>query len=185
MEEFLLEGDRVKKDTVGKVARDLQMKIPDTLDPVEIQRAAQKDYIDNLIWTIQHMQKKVDCSHLVKKDAPGTSHHQECATREPWMGDHYVVITCKKEKLLDNVLRNLFHGQTSCPTPTYDQSVYKYHAAEEKLEYLWTVPDIDTCELFIRNRGQVLAEEQQLLNMVLDFENGVLLAKCKRLNGEV
>jgi hypothetical protein len=172
------------KETVGKVARDLQLK-PEANDPVELQREAQKDYIDNLIWTISHMQKKVDCSHLVKKDAPGTAHHQECATREAWMGDHYVVVTCKKEKILENVIRNLFHGQRYCPTPTYDQSVYKYHAADEKLEYLWTVPDVDTCDLFLRNAGHVPKDEQQLLQMVIDFSNGTLLAKCKQLNGEV
>ncbi len=173
-----------RKETVGKVASELQRKIPDTNDPIEIQRAAQKDYIDNLIWTIQHMQKKVDCSDLVKKDAPGTAHHQECSTREPWMGDHYVVVTCKKEPLIENVIRNLFHGQRWCPTPTYDQSVYKYHADDEKLEYLWTVPDQQTCEVFLRNPGHVLAEEQQLLDMIIQFDTGVLLKKCKKLNGE-
>lgn len=174
----------MKKETVGKVASELMQKAPDTLDPIEIQRAAQKDYIDNLIWAVQHMQKKVDCSHLVKKDAPGTSLHQECSIREPWMGDHYIVVTCKAEKVLHNVLRNLFHTQRYCPTPTYDQSVYKYHAAEEKVEYLWTIPDAQTCEAFIRNPGHVLAEEQLLLEMILQFDSGMLLKKCKQLNGE-
>lgn len=173
----------MKKETIGKVASDLQQK-NESHDVRDIQLAAQKDYMDNLVWAVRHEQKKVDCSHLVQNDAPGTAHHQECAQREPWIGDHYIVVTCKKEKVLHNVLRNLFHTQRYCPTPTYDQSVYKYHAKDEKIEYLWTIPDVDTCEAFIRNPGYVRSDEQLLLEMIMQFDSGLLLKKAKALNGE-
>lgn len=174
----------VKKKTVGAVASDLQKKSPDQVNVVDLQREATKDYIENLRYCVMHMQKKVNCDDLVKKDAPGTAHHQECVTREAWLKDFYVVVTLKREKVLDNVLRNLFHAQISCPTPTNDQSVFKYHADQEQLEYIWTVPDVETCEVFERNANIIAPEEQPLLQMVLDFKNGVLLKKARLLNGE-
>jgi len=174
----------MKKKTVGEVALELMQKTPDTLDPIEIQREAQKDYIDNLKFAVMHMQKKIKCDDLVKREAPGTAHHQECETREAWIGDFYVVVTLKKEKLIENVLRNLFHTQISCPTPNNDQSVFKYHAADEKLEYLWTVPDAETCEVFVRSANLVVAEERHLLQMVMEFQDGTLLKRARILNGE-
>lgn len=168
------------KQTVGKIATDLLLKTPETTDPIELQREIQKDYIDNLKWAVQHMQKKVDCSHLVGNDRG----HEFCSTRTAHLDDFYVVVITKKEKLLENVLRNYFLQTIDCPTPDYNQSVFRYDSKKEELEYLWTVPDKETCDMFQQNAIHIVPEERQLLDMVLKFRNGTLLQQARRLNGE-
>lgn len=149
-----------KGKTVGKMATELLQKIPDTLDPIEIQREAQKDYI---------------------------SHLKECVDtgiKEFGNIDFFVEVNLKKEKLLENVLRNYFIPRKTCPTPTYDHSVFMYHKDSGDLEYLWTVPDKETCQVFARNVHLIVPEERVLLDFVLKFYNGQLLVKARKLNGE-
>lgn len=148
-----------KKKTVGAIASELQQKTPETRDPIEIQREVHKDYIDNL-------KIAVDRGLLTMKH------------------DFYVTVIVKKEKLLENVLRNYFAERSTCPTPDHDQSVYKYHYDSGNLEYLWTIPDIQTCEVFLRNVHLIVPEEQLLLEFVLNFYNGELMRLCRKLNGE-
>lgn len=170
----------MQKKTVGAQAIDLLQKTPESRDPIELQREMQKDYIDHLEWSVRHMQKKVDCSHLIGNGRG----HEECAKRPPHEGDFYVVILLKKEKLLENVLRNYFLQTISCPTPTWDQTVYKYHKNDDKLEYLWTVPDRETCLTFQENAPDIVPEEKWLLRQILEFHDGTLLRLARKLNGE-
>jgi len=90
----------------------------------------------------------------------------------------------KKEKLLENVLRNYFAERSTCPTPDYDQSVYKYHYDSGNLEYIWTIPDRETCHVFLNNAHLVVPEERLLLEFVIAFSNGELMRLCRKLNGE-
>ena len=90
----------------------------------------------------------------------------------------------KKEKLLNNVLRNYFFPTQACPTPTWDQAIYHYHSADDRLEFLWVIPSKDTCELFQENALYIVPEEKELLRFVLDFEDGTLLRLAKKLNKE-
>ena len=165
-----------KKQTIGAIASQLQTKQPDTLDPIELQRATEQEYIDNLIWCVKHAKKEVDCS--------GIDGHLECKNRDAMTKDFYIAALLKKEKLLDNVLRNYFIPTLACPTPHFDQTVYKFNAAKQDIEYLWTVPDKELCEEFVQNRNQVLPEERGLLKFVLDYYDGTLFKLCKKLNGE-
>lgn len=148
------------KETVGKIATDLLKKDAETTDPIEIQREMQKDYEKNI-----H-----ECIIRAKKDLGNI--------------DFYIVVETKKERLLENVLRNYFFYRRTCPTPTYDQTVYKYHKEEDVIEFLWVLPSKDTCELFRDNILQIHPEERDLLNYILEFHEGTLLEKCKILNNE-
>jgi len=149
----------MKKKTVGAIASELQQKATEAISPIDIQREAQKDYIENLHITVNRGKLSIT-------------------------GDFFVVVLLKKEKLLENVLRNYFFETICCPTPDYNQSVFKYHAKDEKLEYLWTVPDEQTCNIFQRNVSLIVPEELELLNFVLQFHDGTLLQKARKLNGE-
>lgn len=166
----------MKKKTVGQTSLELSQKTPDTLDPIELQREMQKDYLDNLIWAVKHAKKQVDCT--------GMKGHEDCANKEAWTGDFYVEVITKKEKLMQNVLRNYFSARRSCPTPDYNQSVYKFNSSTDDIEYLWTVPDDQTCEMFVQNALKIVPEERQLLGFILDFKNGSLLQLARKLNGE-
>ena len=147
------------KETVGKVSRDMQLRTPDSIDPVEIERELHKEYEKNVF----------ECVNNSKKDFPG---------------DFFVIVTLKKEPLMKNVLRNYFHGRSTCPTPDYDQTVYHYHKPDDKLEFLWIVPDKGTCCLLRDHCLEVAEEEKELLGFVLSFYDGSLMRICKSLNGE-
>lgn len=98
--------------------------------------------------------------------------------------DFFIEVITKKEKLLKNVLRNYFVPRLSCPTPTYDQTVYKYNRTDEFPEFLWVLPSKETYNMMVDRFLEIDESEKQLLQFVLDDSNGDLLRKCKILNGE-
>ena len=152
-------SEESRKETIGKVSRDLSQKESPTNDPIELQREMQSDYEANFFQCVERGKK-------------------EC------IRDFYVVVITKKERLMHNVLRNYFGCRNSCPTPEWDQAVYKYHRSEERVEFLWVIPSRDTCKLFRENVLQIPGAERPLLGFILDFEDGSLLKLAKTLNGE-
>lgn len=145
--------------TVGKISTDLQRKAPDSRDPIEIQRAIHHDYEKHFSECVDNALKTIE-------------------------GDFYVCVITKKERLMNNVLRNYFLSRSTCPTPDYDQTVYKYHRNSGTVEFLWVLPSKDTCELFKQNALQIAPEERHLLDFILMDSSGELLALSKKLNGE-
>ncbi len=109
----------------------------------------------------------------------------EQGLKDYMVGDFYVVVSTKKERLLPNVLRNYFFTRFSCPSPEYDQTVYRYHRADDALEFLWVVPSKDACQHFYNNPLQTSEDERELLEYVLSFLDGTLLNRAKKLNGEI
>lgn len=99
-------------------------------------------------------------------------------------GDFYIVVLVKKERHLQNVVRQLFFYRQSCPTPEFDQTVYKYYRKPDEIEFLWTVPNNAAC-MFLPKMGSDLPDDQQLLvEMVEAFHRGDLDKKAAALNGE-
>ena len=148
------------RDTVGKISTELLQKEPETRDPIELEREMHKDYVN-------HVYDAVDRG---KKD---------------FTGDFFVVVITKKERLMENVIRNYFLARSSCPTPEWDQTVYRYKRADDIIEFLWVVPSKDTCQLFKNNALQISPEEKDLLRFVMDFTDGTLLKLSKKLNKEM
>lgn len=148
-----------KNKTVGQHSYELLQKTPDSTDPIEIQREMQKGYIKEL----------VECAERHKKKFPG---------------DFYITVITKKEPLMQNVLRNYFSARSSCPTPQYDEAVYFYDSAADNIEYLWVVPDKETCEMYIENQDIVDPEEYGILKCVLNFYSGKLLKFAQKRNNE-
>lgn len=147
------------RETVGKIAVDLMAKEPETKDPIEQMREQLSEYEKNFY----------ECLAAHKSVFPG---------------DFYIVVLTKKEPLMQNVLRNYFMARQSCPTPDYDQAVYRYIRADERIDFLWIIPSRDTCKLFKKNALQIHPTERELLNFVLAFADGSLFKLCKELNGE-
>ena len=165
------------KQTVGSQSSDLLSKSPSSIDPQEIQRAQEQEYLDNLVWAVKHAKKEIDCSSI--------EGHDECKNRIALQGDFFIAALLKKEKLLENVLRNYFIPTVDCPTPYYDQTVYRYNDSKGDIEFLWVIPDQETCEIFKENKSIIVPGERNLLQFVLDFYNGTLLQKAKQFNGEL
>jgi len=147
------------KETIGKVAVDGMLKDHDTRSVVELEQEMQKEYMNELLNCID-------------------AHYNK------WTTDFYVSVITKREVILHNVLRNYFTARLSCPTPTFDQSVFKYHRQDGKVEYLWTVPSEDACIHMKENALAIVDEERPLFNFVLQFSDGTLLKLAKKLNGE-
>lgn len=148
-----------KRDTVGKISSELLQKDMGPVPVIDQQREMQKDYIDNLI----------QCVERSKKDFPG---------------DFFVVVETKTEPLMPNVMRNYFFARWTCPTPTYDQSIYKYNKKDERIEYIWTLPSRDACYYIKNNLDKITNEEQQLAFFVMSLFDGSLLRKSQKLNNE-
>lgn len=149
----------MKKETVGKVASDLMQKAPESRNPMEIQREMQKEYIDELIKCVNDHKSK-------------------------YHGNFFIVVITKNEKLMPNVFRNYFFARQTCPTPDYDQSVFRYVRADEAIDYIWTIPSRDTCHHLKENALYVAPEERELLSFVLQFSDKTLYKLAKKLNKE-
>ena len=85
---------------------------------------------------------------------------------------------------MNNVIRNYFLTRFSCPTPEWDQAVYKYDTKSDSLDFLWVVPAKDICKNLKDNALNIDPSEKELLNFVLSFEDGTLLQLSKKLNNE-
>jgi hypothetical protein len=147
------------RPTVGKIASELMLKEPETRDPIALEREGHKDYESNVLICMDDGKKA-------------------------YQSDFYIVVITKKEKLMSNVLRNYFCHRSTCPTPDYDQAVYHYVRSLDGLDFLWVIPDKDTCVLLKSNQYNVAPEEWGLLRYVLQFADGTLFKLAKRLNKE-
>ena len=148
------------RDTVGKISNDLIIKSADnTHSAHEQMQECLTDYDANINQCI--------IDHKLK-----------------FTGDFYIVVITKKERLMDNVLRNYFTARLSCPTPDYDQTVYKYTRKDDAIEFMWVIPSKDACITLKDNFLLIPSEERELLKFVLDFSDGTLFELAKKLNGE-
>jgi len=148
------------RKTVGELSLELQQKEPDTRDPIELEREIHKDYEDQILKAVEQG----------KKD---------------FYGDFFIVVVTKKERLMQNVLRNFFLARETCPSPEYDQTVYHYHRSDEHVEFIWVLPSKDTCKLFKDNVLEIADSEKGLRNFILRDAAGDLLMLSKKLNGEI
>ena len=150
-----------KRETVGKISTDLLWGAQE-LDhsPEEQMREMLDLWESNLL----------ECIERGKKEFPH---------------DFYIVVDTKKEPKMQNVLRNVFIPRSTCPTPTYDNSVYKYHRSDENLEFLWVLPSKATCSMMKDRALEIPEDQKDLLQFVLDDADGTLLRRCKKLNKEI
>ncbi len=148
-----------ERENVGKIASDLLEKKEGPIDVVEQRRAMQEKYIDNLI----------ECAY---------------SNKSVFTGDFFIVVETKTEPLIPNVARNYFFARQTCPTPTYDESVYRYIREDDKIEYLWTLPSKEACYYLRDHAVETHPEQRQLLLFVLSFFDGTLLQRCQELNHE-
>lgn len=100
-------------------------------------------------------------------------------------GDFYVIVITKREKLMPNVLRHYFFPRISCPTPDNDQTLYKYHRSDDKIEFIWTVPDKKAIKDLKAHAVDLDPSFKELLRFALEFSDGTLDKKARAMNGEI
>lgn len=147
-----------KREKIGKISYDLWNKTPEAADATEQMREQLNEYDKKLFACVAEGKKKFPAD------------------------DFFLVVITKKERLMPNVIRNYFFPRHTCPTPNYDQTVYKYSANGE-IEFIWTIPKKEACLYLIKNALEV--KERELLGFVLDFADGTLMKKAMILNKEI
>lgn len=153
--------NETKRKTVGRASVELKKKEPEKATAIDLQRSMQSEFIKNF--------------EMAQEDGKKAFSPQ----------DFYIIVLTQRERLMDNVFRNKFFPRLSCPTPQYDQVVYKYYSKDDRVEMLWVLPDKETYHMLIKNALLVPPEQKELLKYVLDDSSGELLIKCKKLNGEI
>lgn len=112
----------------------------------------------------------------------------EQACKSPHYGtqDFYIVLLMKVEHI-GQAPRTYVFARKSCPTPTYKQSVWKYHRESGSLEFLWSIPDKILYYHIVNNATKYLIDKEtsQLTKYVLLMESGELVAWVKKENGEL
>jgi hypothetical protein len=98
--------------------------------------------------------------------------------------DFYVVVLFKVDRLLHNSVTPYFFARRSCPTPVYNQIVFKYHTNSGQLQYLWNIPNEQLYHYILANRVEASVDNRQLLQFCLALEDGSLLNFVKKENGE-
>lgn len=151
----------MKKKTVGEASLELQSKDGDSVTPREQAKESLKDYVSNLYESVKKG-KQIFGENI----------------------DLFVNVITKKERILKNVLRNYFTCRKTCPTPDYDQAVYRYDHKTDDIIFLWVIPARDVCNELSLNASNIPKEQHELLRYVLEFKDGTLYRKSKELNGE-
>jgi hypothetical protein len=151
--------DESGRQPVSIIAAELANKEPYTRSARELEQEMHKDYVANII----------TCVEKHKSIFPH---------------DFYIVVITSKEALMKNVIRNRFLARLSCPTPDYDNTVYKYHRKDDRIEFLWVVPSMECAEMLHDNVLEVIDDDKPLLKYVLDFYDGTLARLAIKLNKE-
>lgn len=136
----------VVRKTVGECSLELKAKGDQRQGVIDTQREMMKGYVDELIKCAQNG------ARTYEKDKP-----------------FYVCVQTRRERLLENVIRNQFYHRLTRPAPAYDLALYHYEPKEEQLRFVWCIPDKQTVEEmsypgFIPSRG-----EEQLFHFVKSF----------------
>ncbi len=99
--------------------------------------------------------------------------------------DFYIVLLMKVERL-GQAPRTFVFARLSCPTPTYKQSVWKYHHFSGHQEFLWSIPDKILYYHIVNNSQKYLQDHEtvDLAKFVLLMESKELLEWVRRENGE-
>ena len=174
-----------KKRTVGSIAYELLEKDFHTEDSqkpttVEQTEAMQKNYYQRLINNVQHGRGRMSCDEY-SKDSLIKCKKDKCV---PFIGDFFIEVFTWKDKIMPNKINQFFVARKSCPTPNYDQAVFKYDAGIEQLSEIWVLGSRETCFYFMQNTKALKPEIMETFEYVRRFSTGELFRLSKRLNNE-
>lgn len=98
--------------------------------------------------------------------------------------DFFIEVQTIRSRVLHNMIKKMFIGRISCPTPNYDQVVWQYKHKHEELFLVWTIPDRYHCFELIKNANIIDPELRELTENVIAFAKGDLYLLSKKLNNE-
>ena len=141
-------------ETVGSKALQLLKCADPAQSVIETQRAMQSKYVDSLV----EAAKKAEAFY-------GTS--------KPF----YICVQTRRERLLTNVIRNQFYTRQTRPLPQYDLSLYWYNPKEERIEFVWCIPDKESVSQIVKDgqSGLLPPDQRELFNFCKAFKDGTLI----------
>jgi hypothetical protein len=98
--------------------------------------------------------------------------------------DFFVVCMHKRDGYFQNVIRKVFIIRLTCPSPDYNQSVFMYDKKKDAIEFLWCIPSRRMALDLLENMNIADQEHVELIKNILDFRDGTLMKKAKKLNRE-
>ena len=140
------------------------------------QLAEKETKIDHSRVTIREL------SNEMNKDYMSTLIDTALEGKKKYTGTFYVVVLTKRERLIAMSLRNYFIARKSCPTPNYEQAVYRFNAKDEALDFIWMVPSKDLWDSMYLHRLDLELQSDSLLPHVVDYVEGKLFDKTIKLN---
>lgn len=157
-------SNKKKSTTVGEAALALQ-ETDEKINSIDLQREIHKGHSSEDSFESQIL----ECFNRGRKEIHGS---------------FFIVVIFKKERVLKNIIRQYFFYRKSCPTPQFDQIVYKYDYDEDKIDFVWVVPDKASCHAFKNWGHELTLDHQPLVQFAKDFLSGELDKKCAQINGE-
>ena len=100
-------------------------------------------------------------------------------------GNFYIVVLLRKETTLQNVVRLQYLYRQSCPSPGYDQTVFKYDRQGDFLDFIWSIPNNVTTIQMLTYPQTFPEDQKELIEFAKAFSNGELEKLAKTLNKEV
>jgi hypothetical protein len=97
--------------------------------------------------------------------------------------DFYILVLFKVERLGQSP-RSWTFARQSCPTPTYNQNVWKYNRVSGTLDFLWSIPNEMMYYYVLRNAFNLPKENHEMVKFVTLMESGELLQWVLKENGE-
>lgn len=94
----------------------------------------------------------------------------------------YIIMHFRKHRLV-NEPGVLIVARLSCPTPVYNQAVFKYYRSAGSLEYLWSIPDAPRYYWLIKNMQNIPKDMQHEARFCFLMESGELERWVIKENG--
>ena len=112
---------------------------------------------------------------------------QETAKQDYYLNiDFYIVLVPTNERTAQMDPTDFYFVRRSCPTPGYNQNVFKYHHTDKSLEFLWSIPRKARYWQLYANRNKYITDPvlKSRTSFVVMMESGKLLEWVAKENGE-
>lgn len=149
-----------KRKTAGQISQELLNQSPVDINAQDQAEQSNKSYLYELYGTLLSF----------KESNPNT--------------DFFIEVQTISSRVLHNMIKKMFFGRLSCPTPNYDQTVWHYKHKDEELFLVWTIPDRKHCFELLENANIIDPELRELTENVKAFALGELYMLAKKLNNE-
>lgn len=144
----------IRREKLGKLALDLLKNRDEKQSVIETQREMQKNYVNDLI----------ECAKR------GENEH---GTDFPF----YICVQTRRERLFTNVIRNQFYSRKTRPIPQYDLALYWYDPKDERIEFVWCIPDKESVNNILRDfkNGTLPSDQLKLYEFCKSFKENTLV----------